>query len=166
MDLDLDALKRSIAEQLARSEFAVFHHDPGSFDANTVVTWDTETYPDFQMFLEAARHLGIRMIMFAGLEFDESEIAEAEDELEGLSLSRDDHREYEKTLKGFRQHTGATCSIELAFQYETYFYLYEARADWYDEFVGIHDELTSFGGLSSEDEMDEDGGIGGFYSKN
>ncbi len=164
MDLDLDTLKGSIAEQLERSEFAVFRHDSGIFDANLVVTWDSEKYPDFQMFLDAARKLGVRMIMFSAREFDEAEVVEAEEELEGSEMSRDDRREYGKTLKNFRQHLGATCSIELAFQFETHFYLYEARADWYEDFVNISEEVTTFGGINTDDE--EGGGIGGFYSKN
>ena len=165
MDLNLDTLKSSISEHLERSDFAIFRHDPGIFDANIVVTWDIETYPDFQMFIEAARKLGVRMILFAAREFDESEITEAEEELEESDMARDDRREYLKSLQNFREHVGATCSIELAFQHENHFYLYEARSDWYDEFVGITDEVLAFGS-ASDDEVDTDGGIGGFYSKN
>ena len=80
-------------------------------------------------------------------------------------MPRDDRREYAKALGEFREHTGATCSIELAFQYETHFYLYEARSDWYDEFVSVNDEVMAFGAVD-DDEVDSDGGLGGFYSKN
>jgi hypothetical protein len=165
VDLNLDTLKRSIAEHLEQSEFAVFHHDPGVFDASLVVTWDTETYPDYQMFLDAARKLGIRMILFASREFAEAEIGEAEEELEESEMPREDRREYAKALKGFREHAGAVCSLELAFQYETHFYLYELSADWYDDFVGISDEVMAFGAGPDDDEVDS-GSMGGFYSKN
>lgn len=166
MDLNLDTLKRSIAEHLERSDFAVFHHDPGMFDANLVVTWDAETYPDYQMFLDAARKLGVRMILFAAREFDEAEIGEAEEELEESEMPREDRREYAKTLGGFREHVGTICSIELAFQFETHFYLYELRPDWYEDFVGIADEVMAFGASGDDDEVDSNGGMGGFYSKN
>ena len=166
MDLNLDTLKSSISEHLERSEFAVFHHDPGVFDVSLVVTWDCETYPDWHMFLEAARKLGVRMIMFAAREFEEGEIVEAEDELEASELSRDDRREYSKALQAFREHVGSTCTLELAFQYETHFYLYEARPDWYEEFVGITDEVLAFGAGSDDDDVDADDTMGGFYSKN
>lgn len=165
MDLNLDTLKRSIAEHLERSDFAVFHHDPGMFDANLVVTWDAETYPDYQMFLDAARKLGVRMMLFAAREFDEAEIAEAEEELEESELPREDRRDYAKTLEGFREHAGSICSIELAFQYETHFYLYELRPDWYEEFVGIAEEVMAFS-AGHDDEVDSGNDMGGFYSKN
>jgi hypothetical protein len=165
VDLNLDTLKNSIAGHLERSDFAIFRHDPGIFDANLVVTWDSETHPDYQMFLDAAKKLGVKMIMFASREFDESEVAEAEEELETSEMSRDDRREYAKTLDDFREHIGSTCSIELAFQHETHFYLYEARPDWYDEFVGITDEVMAFG-AGVDDETDGDNSLGGFYSKN
>lgn len=165
MDLNLDNLKNSISEHLERSEFAIFHHDPGIFDASLVVTWDIETFPDFQLFLDAARKLGVRMILFSARIFDEAELVEAEEELETSEVPREDRREYEKAFGQFREHTGATCTIELAFQYETHFYLYEARADWYDEFVNVNDEVIAFGALD-DDEVDSDGSLGGFYSKN
>jgi hypothetical protein len=166
VDLNLDALKSSISEHLERSDFAIFHHDPGTLDANLVVTWDSETYPDYQMFLETARKLGVRMILFATREFEESEITDAEEELEESEMTREDRRDYAKSLEGFREHIGSICTIELAFQHETHFYLYELRPDWYEEFVGIADEVMAFGPGVDDDEVDSNGGMGGFYSKN
>ncbi len=165
MDLNLDNLKTSISEHLERSDFAIFHHDPGVFDANLVITWDIETFPDFQLFLDAARKLGTRMILFAARTFEDAELTEAEEELETSDMPREDRREYLKAFGDFREHAGATCSIELAFQFETHFYLYEARADWYEEFVSVHDEVLSFS-EGDDDEVDSDGSLGGFYSKN
>ena len=164
MDLNLDTLKSSIAEHLEKSDFAVFHHDPGTFNINQVVTWDIETFPDFGMFLDTARKLGVRMILCSTRTFEESELAEAEEDLESSEMSREDRRDYGKTLKSFREYAATTCSIELAFQHETHFYLYEARSDWYDEFVGITEEVLTFG--DSDEEEDGGDSMGGFYSKN
>jgi hypothetical protein len=116
------------------------------------------------MFLDAARKLGVRMILFAARTFEEAELAEAEEDLESSEMPRDDRRDYAKTLDAFREHASSTCAIELAFQFETHFYLYEARSDWYDEFVGITEEVMAFG--ASDDEEDSDSSLGGFYSKN
>lgn len=165
MDLNLDTLKRSISEHLEQSEFAIFHHDPSIFDVELVITWDIDTYPDYQMFLEAARKLGVRMLLFAAREFDEEEYQEAESELEESEMARDDRREYLNSLQNFRKHVGSTCSIELAFQYETHFYLYEARADWYEEFIGLLDEIRAFAAYENDD-AESDGSMGGFYSNN
>ena len=166
MDLNLDTLKQTISQDLERSDFAIFRHDSGAFDASLVITWDSETFPDYQMFLDAARKLGIKMMMFASREFDESELTEAEDDLENSELFRDDRRDYANSLKGMKEHVGTTCSIELAFQYETHFYVYEARPDWYEEFVNISDEVMALGADIEEDDESEDDSMGGFYSKN
>ncbi len=53
VDLNLDTLKREILEYLESSGFAVFHSHPGGLEGLPMVTWDTERYPDYQMFLEA-----------------------------------------------------------------------------------------------------------------
>jgi hypothetical protein len=169
VDLNLDTLKQTISQDLERSDFALFRHDSGAFDASLVITWDSETFPDYQMFLDAARKLGIKMIMFATREFEESEFAEAEDDLETSELSRDDRRDYANSLKALKEHIGSTCSIELAFQYETHFYVYEARPDWYEEFVNITDEVIALGSeieADDDDDESEDDNMGGFYSKN
>jgi len=166
VDLNLDTLKQTISQDLERSDFAIFRHDSGTFNASLVITWDSETFPDYQMFLEAARKLGIKMIMFATREFDEAELAEAEDDLENSELSREDRRDYAVSLKAMKEHVGSTCSIELAFQYETHFYVYEARPDWYEEFVNISDEVIALGADVEEDDEPEDDSMGGFYSKN
>ena len=167
MDLNLDTLKQTISQDLERSEFAIFRHDSGAFNASLVITWDSETFHDYKMFLEAERKLGVKMIMFATREFDESELAEAEDDLVSSELSRDDRREYATSLKALKEHVGSTCSIELAFQFETHFYVYEARPDWYEEFVNISDEVIALGAeLDEEDDESEDDNMGGFYSKN
>jgi hypothetical protein len=168
VDLNLDTLKQTISQDLERSDFAVFRHDSGAFNASLVITWDSETFPDYQMFLDAARKLGIKMIMFATREFDESELTEAEDDLEASDLSREDRREYASSLKAVKEHVGSTCSIELAFQYETHFYVYEARPDWYEEFVNVSDEVIALSADLGEEDDDEseDDNMGGFYSKN
>ena len=70
MDLNLEPLKREILAYLDASEFAVFHSSPGGLDALPMVLWDVERFPDYQMFLEAARKAGIKLILFASCELD------------------------------------------------------------------------------------------------
>ena len=75
-------------------------------------------------------------------------------------------------MKTLRQHIGSTSSVEIAFPFENRFYVYEARPDWYDEFVGLSEEIEAFTSISSlepdddEEDDDEDNGMGGFYSNN
>ena len=70
MDLNLDTLKREILEYLAEGGFAVFHSSPGGLEGMPMVLWDSEKYPDYQMFLAAAKKVNVGLIVFAAREFD------------------------------------------------------------------------------------------------
>ena len=37
---------------------------------------------------------------------------------------------------------GVTCSLELAFDYHSRLYVYEVQPDWFEEFLGIEDEIV------------------------
>lgn len=172
MDLDLRTLKRSISEELDRSGFAVFRYESGSFEPQNVVTWDVETYPDYRMFFDAARKLGVKLMLFASTEFDDAEIEDLTDQLDFTEMPPSLKRESENHLKEARRHIGDVSSIELAFTYENWTYLYVARPDWYEEFESVREDIeamTSAGLTGGEDDDEEDeneDGIGGFYSKN
>ena len=124
------------------------------------------------MFLEAARKLGVKMILFAASEFDEAELEELQDELDVAGVPPSVKTESERTLKSLRKHIGSTSSVEIAFPFENRFYVYEARPDWYEEFANLSEEIETFSSMSldSDDDDDnedgEDGSMGGFYSNN
>jgi hypothetical protein len=163
VDLNLDTLKREILEYLDSSGFAVFRSHPGGLEGLPLVTWDTERYPDYQMFLETARKIGCKMIVFASRDFEESEMEEALEELEECDIPADERLDFERRLRGTRGYEGITCSLELAFDHHARMYVYELRPDWYEEFLGICDEISSH----LPEELDEDdASLGGFYSNN
>jgi hypothetical protein len=163
VDLNLDTLKREILDYLDKSGFAVFHSHPGGLEGLPMVTWDTERYPDYQIFLETARQVGCKMILFASRDFDAAEIEEALEQLEDSDISTEESRELERRIRAVRSHEGVTCSLELAFDHHARMYVYELRPDWYEEFITVCEEITSH--LPAEEEED-DGSLGGFYSKN
>ncbi len=164
MDLDLDTLKSEILGYLEASEFAVFRSHAGGLEELPMVCWDCERYPDYRMFLDAARKTDVRMILFASREFDLSEIEEAIEQLGECELDRDERRDYERRLRSYRPHEGITCSLELAFDHSGRMYVYEARPDWYDEFLSLTDEISAQ--LPLEGEQGRGGSLGGFYSNN
>ena len=161
MDLNLDTLKREILEFLESSGFAVFRSHPGGLEGMPMVTWDTERYPDYQMFLDTARKIGCKMILFASRDFDETEIEEAMEQLDDGDLATEERLELERRVRAVRGYEGVTCSLELAFDHHARMYVYELRPDWYEEFLGVCDEIASH--LPAEEE-DDDGSLGGFYS--
>ena len=166
LDLNLETLKSEMLDYLAASEFAVFRSHAGGLDNLNVITWDSERFPDYRMFLDTARKVGQKLILFASRELDEEEVEEAVEELEELELSREEQREFESRIREARRHVGTTCALEMAFDYNAHLYVYEARPDWYEEFLEACDELTAM--LPAGDDLADEGhdGLGGFYSNN
>jgi len=163
VDLNLEPLKREILAYLESSEFAVFHSNPGGLDALPLVLWDVERYPDYRMFLETARRAGIKLIVFASCELEASDLDDLKDQIEEADLSREEQRECQSRLRDLRVHEGVTCSIELAFDLHSRMYVYELQPDWYDDFVNLEEEIMAH---IPDAEEDDDGSLGGYYSKN
>jgi hypothetical protein len=164
VDLNLDTLKREILEYLNASDLAVFHGRPGGLDSQSLVLWDTERHPDYQMFLDVARKSDCHVIIFATREFQPADIDDLLAQLDEIELSREEQREYETRLRDMRIYEGVTCSLELAFDYHSRLYVYEMQPDWYDEFLSAEDEIVSR--MADDEGMDDDEPLGGYYSKN
>jgi len=164
MDLNLDSLKQEILEYLEQSEFAIFRSAPGGLEGLPMVLWDAERYPDYQMFLDTARKIGAKMILFAAREFESPEIDDAIEELDECDLTREERRDLETRLRELRVHEGVTCSIELAFDHHARIYVYEMRPDWYDEFLSIGEEIAVH--LPAAGKEQDDGGSFGYFSNN
>ena len=162
MDLNLDTLKREIPDYLDANGFAVFRSRPGALEGFPLLLWDTENHPDYQTFLDVARKTGTALVLFATREFESGDIEDLVEQLESMELSREEQRDYEKRLRAFRGYDGVTCSLELAFDYNSRLYVYELQPDWYEEFVNVEDELMSRMG----DDDDIDTSLGGYYSRN
>ena len=135
MDLNLDTLKQEIINYLAASGFAVFRGNPGGLDGLPILLWDTENYPDYQMFLEVAQKAGVKIVLFAGREFAAADIDELLEQLEEIEMERDEQREYQSRLRALRTYEGVTCSLELAFDHNGRLYVYEVQPDWYADFL-------------------------------
>ena len=163
MDLNLDTLKQEILEYLGSSGFAVFHGVVGGLDGLPLVLWDTERHPDYQMFLEVAQKVGVKLVIFSSREFEGSEVDELIEHLDACELSRDEYREYESRLREIRAYEGVTCSLELSFDVNSRMHVYEVQPDWYEEFLGIEDEIVT---RMTDEDIEEDDSLGGYFSKN
>ena len=164
MDLNLDTLKREILGYLEETGFAVFHSSPGTLDSgSSMVLWDTEHHPDYRMFLDVARKTGIKLILFGSREFEATDIDELVEQLDTSELPRDEQRDYRSRLRNLRSYEGQTCALELAFDYNQRLYVYEVQPDWYEEFIELDEEIIS---RVSDDEMEDDEPLGGYFSKN
>jgi len=164
VDLNLDTLKREMLDYLDAAGFAVFRSNPGSLEGLPMVLWDTEHYPDYQMFLEVAQKAGAKLVIFGSREFEPADIDDLIEHLEECDLTREEHREYEKRLREFRMYEGVTCAIELAFDHHQRLHVYEVQPDWFMEYLAIEDEVIT--STSEGEDLDEDDSLGGYYSKN
>ncbi len=166
MDLNLDTLKSEILHYLDSSAFAVFHSSPGSLDGQPLILWDAERHPDYRMFLDVARQTGCKLVCFASREFQPEEIDDLLLQLEESEIDRDEQREYQGQLRRLREHEGVTCTLELAFNYDSRLYVYEMQPDWFTEFLNIEDEILSRFGLGEDEDVDDTDSLGGYFSKN
>ena len=164
MDLNLDTLKQEILDFLNTAGFAVFHSSPGVLETYPMVLWDTERFPDYQMFLDVARATGMKMVLFASREFEASDVDELVSQLDECELTRDEKRDYETRLRELRIFTGVTCRLELAFDYQSRLYVYEVQPDWYDDFLGVEEEIVAR--VADDDGPMPDDSLGGYFSKN
>src|SRR5881394_1320275 len=100
-----------------------------------LVVWNAELYPDYQMFLQTATTVGARLVLFATSDFAVEEIDAALEELDSCDFGRDERRDLEVRLNDLRPFAGVTCSLEMAYDYQSRYYVYEVRPDWYEEFL-------------------------------
>ena len=166
MDVNLDTLKREILDYLSTSGLAVFQTSPGALEGFPLVIWDSEHHPEYQKFLDVARQIGTKLILFATREFEAGDIEELVAHLDECELSREERRDYESRLRELRVFEGVTCSLELAFDYNSRLYIYEVQPDWYEEFLGVEDEIVSRLSGDDDDEDGDDDSLGGYFSKN
>lgn len=168
MDLNLDSLKEEILRYLGASHFVVFRGTPGALDDLAAITWDSESFPDYRMFLDAAQRCGAKVIVLIAPAFNEEDLEDIEAEIALSGMERDQARDIEKRLKRFRTYKGRTCILQMAFNYESQLYVYELQPDWYNEFLELTDEIDIMLPHDHDDdeEAGEDDSLGGFYSKN
>ncbi|HVX66148.1 MAG TPA: hypothetical protein VHA11_06090 [Bryobacteraceae bacterium] len=163
MNLNLDELKTEVLEYMESESLVVFHGYSRLAETDSFVAWDTDRLPNYRSFLGAAKKAGVKMIVYHFREFSATHLEDAEEQIEEAELTADDRRSIERRLRDLRSYEGFTCALELSFDYQGRIYLFNLRADWYDDYLDLVEELDSSLG---EDEEDDDESMGGYYSRN
>ena len=161
MNLNLDTLKTEVLEYLGTEGFVIFHGYSRLADTDSFVAWDTDRLPDYRAFAQAAKKAGVRMLVYHYREFTQAHVDEAVARLEGCDLAVEEQRNLEKRLRDLRAYEGFTCALELSFDHEGRVYLFNLRADWYEDYLDLLEEVDA-----ALPEGDEDDSIGGSYSRN
>ncbi len=163
MSLNLDTLKTEVLEHLEKNGFVVFHGYSRLSDADSFVAWDTDRQPEYQKFLDAARMAGVKLIVYHFREFTQAHLDEAGERLEACELGVEEQRGLERRLRDLRAYEGFTCALELSFDLAGRVYLFNVRADWYEDYLDLLEELDD---VMPEEDEDEDSLGGGYYSRN
>jgi len=162
MKPNLDPLKIELEQYLEESGLAVFYGYSRMLESTSSVYWDCDKYPDYKLFIKAARTAGAQVIVFHQREFAAEQVMDALEQLTDCELQRDESREFEKRLNDLRVYEGFICEIELSFDHQGRVFLFDLRTEWYEEFSDILDEIQM---LSAEAE-DNDTPMSGYFSKN
>jgi hypothetical protein len=163
MSLNLDELRTEMLSYLETQGFIVFHGYSRLADTDSFVAWDTDRKPDYHQFLEVAKNAGIKLIVYHWREFTRAHIEQAEGHLEECELSSEERRVLERRLRELRAYEGFTCALELSFEFEARVYLFNLRAEWYEEYLNLLEEIDGF---LPEDEDEDDSMGGGYFSRN
>ena len=162
MKPNLDSLKIEIEQYLEESGLAVFYGYSRMLESTSSVYWDSDKYPDYKLFIKAARTAGAQVIVFHQREFAAERVMDGLEQLTDCDVPREEYREFEKRLNDLRMYEGFICEIELSFDHQGRVFLFDLRTDWYEEFSEILDEIQM---LSTEAE-DNDTPMSGYFSKN
>lgn len=163
MAIDLETLRQEVQAHLDGTGLAVFHGYHSMLESLNQVSWDTERHPDFREFVKAADKAGAKIITFYHRAFSLDQIDAALDQLEETDFSREEKRSLESRLRQLQAYEGFTCSVELSFCVENQVYLFEVHTDWYET---LNDILAELDVAVEEEEGDDEGTLGGYFSKN
>lgn len=164
MRQNLDTLKSEIQEYLEAEKFIIFYGYSRWMDSMPLVYWDTTRHTDFKMFLSVATRVEAKIIVFHQRTLTPGQVADAIDRLESSDLTREEQRKMERRLRELAAYEGFTCALELSFDHLGRIYAFDLRADWYEEMTEIVAEIDA---SQPEDDLeDEEGPIGGYFSKN
>lgn len=166
MKQNLDSLKKEILEYLEGQGVAVFYGFVADLHEQRLVLWDVEQTPDFRAFVTCAMRAGIKLIIVNSRAFRREMVDDALAQLEDCDLPRDEQRAIERRLKELRPFEGFTCSVELAFEQQGRFYIYDMRTEWYEELLDIMDRLESAIPEMEGEDDEEDPSMGGYFSRN
>ena len=164
MKPNLDELKSEIPQQIESRGLTLFPGFSRVMDQVTMVFWNSKRNPDYREFLNAAEKTGAKVVVFYDREFAAELIEDALERLEESDLPRDEQRSYERRLREMRVYDGFTCAIELSFDLNGMAYMFELRTDWYEELTEMLDDIEA--AVPDEDDEEDNGHLGGYFSKN
>jgi hypothetical protein len=163
MSNNLEALKESILDELKEREFVIFYGQGRAME--DFIMWDSDRYPDYRLFLQAAQMADVKLVVFHERELTEENLRELNDQLEEADLPIEEEQVLRRRVREIGRHKGMLTGVELSFDYHGRVYMFELNSEWYEEYLDLRDEIEGSAYFSDEDEDDESLG-GGYFSRN
>lgn len=164
MKQNLEGLKPEIQHCLEQAGIVMFYGHSRALDDIKTVYWDSHEHPEYEEFINAAKAVGAKIMVFHQRTFATEEIDDALEQLADCNLPREDYRDLEKRLKSARVYDGFVCEIELSFDHEGCMFLFDLQTDWYRELSDTLEEIHLL--ISIGDDGGGDGSLPGYFSKN
>jgi len=162
MKKNLDGLKTEIELYLEEAALTVFYGHSRALESSNAIHWDCDEYPDYRMFVDAARKSGAKIVVFHQRQFSSDQVDDVLEQLSECDIPREDYHELERKLNDLRVYDGFVCAIELSFDHGGRVFLFELRTDWFEELTDILDEIQ----VMSASSDDNDTPMSGYFSKN
>lgn len=165
MKPNLDTLRKEIPDHMRSKGIAVFQGFVNELHEQKLVLWDIENESDYRVFVDCAVQAGVHLIVFNCRNFRREMVDDTIERLEESELAREEQRTMERRLKELRKFDGFTCAVELAFEHQARFYIFDLRTEWYEELLDLMDTIEASISVNDLDE-DDDEPIGGYFSRN
>ncbi|HMD48306.1 MAG TPA: hypothetical protein VKG79_04370 [Bryobacteraceae bacterium] len=164
MKQNLEGLKAGIEQQLEQAGIAMFQGHSRTLDDVKTVYWDCQKHPDYEEFIQAAKAVGAKLMVFHQRTFAAEEVDDALEQLGECNLPREEYRDFEQRLKSARVYDGLVCEIEMSFDHDGCMYMFDLRTEWFQELSNTLEEIHIL--ISTEDDRGEDSSLPGYFSKN
>ncbi|MBI4904499.1 MAG: hypothetical protein HY820_12735 [Acidobacteria bacterium] len=169
MKNNLDALTTEIPEYLQSKGLAVFQGVVNELHEQRLVFWDIDRTQDYRAFVDCAISAGVKLIIFNYRHFEKAMAEDALERLEETDLPREEQRTLSRRIKELVHYHGFTCLVELIFEINNRFYVFDLRTDWYAELLDLMDSIDMAGPGDDDGPSDDEplgGGSSSFFSRN
>jgi len=166
MNLNLNALREEIATHVTSRGLVIFESDLRTVETEQAIYWNLDREPDYKRYVEAAKAAGARLITIFSRELKSDFFDALSEKLEALHLDKAERRSLDRRMRDLRAYEGFTGHIELSFDVSGRDYIFDLRADWYDEIDDLMDEVASAVDEAEDDDEVGDEPMGPYFSRN
>ena len=166
MNVNLNALRQEIAEHVTSRGLVVFECDLRSVETEQAVYWNLDREPDYKRFVAAAEAAGARLVTIYSRDLKGDLLESLLEKIEDLPLEPSERRSLERRLRELRAYEGFTGHIEISFDVAGRDYIFDLRAEWYEEIDELMDEMAAAVDDAEDDDDASDEPMAPYFSRN